>query len=387
MEHGLPRKPSHARTASLIAVAVSTLFGCKERQIRAYAAPKDAAVSQPALPQAMPSAPETVAWTLPPGWREFPGEGLRFATLVLEPGGEDGSRPPLEMRVTPLGMAARDPLANVNRWRNQIGLDAISAAELGDVARAIDVDGRTVHLVDMTGETGELESPHQILAAIVPGDQRVWFFMVLDHVDRVDKHAKAFEDFVKSVRVKPAAAVDPTQMPAGHPPVDVAQNDNAAGAASDPDAAGAAGQAAGVRWSTPDGWHAHPGNGSFRVASFHVGAEPAAAEVTITRFAGGAGALLPNINRWRGQLGLDPIGAVAEQTLDTVEVGNARAELLDLSDSETDDPGRARMLVVLLARNDTAWFVKMTGPHDVLEAQRRVFVDFARSLRFDGEQS
>jgi len=386
----VPRNASYARTAGLIAVALSTLLGCKERQIRAYPAPKDESAAPSAMPTAMPTAPETVSWTLPPGWREFPGEGLRFATVLLEDAADDGSRPPLEMRVTPLGMAARDPLANVNRWRTQIGLEPIGPEQLGDVSRVIQVDGRSVHLVEMVGAAGENEPVHQILAAIVPGDERVWFFMVLDHADRVAKHVNAFETFITSVRVHPAQIADATQMPAGHPPVTSRPDASApanAGHAADAEAAVAAGHAAGIHWETPDGWNGHPGNSSFRVASFDVGTEPAAAEVTITRFAGGAGALLPNINRWRGQLGLDPIGAVSEQTLESIVVGNDQGRLLDLSDQNAADPGRARMLVLLLERGDTVWFVKMTGPHDVLEAQRSVFIAFTKSLQFETEQS
>jgi hypothetical protein len=378
---------SVAGALRLIAMASLLLTGCKERKIRAYDAPKDATASRPSMTPPIPSTPETVSWSLPDGWRELPGEGLRFATLIVEGASEDGSRPALELRVTPLGLAARDPLANVNRWRVQIGLGPLEASQLEDVARETEIDARTVHLVNMQGQPGEHhESPHQILAAIVPGDERVWFFMILDHTDRVAKHEAAFEEFVRSVRVHPGQVPDASQMPAGHPPV--ASADGTPGAPAGGSNADAAAQAAaGVRWTAPEGWHAHPGNSSFRVVSFHVGADPASAEVTITRFTGGAGALLPNINRWRGQIGLAPVATVDEQPLDTLEVGDDKAQLLDIADSESADPSRARMLVVMLPRGDTAWFIKMTGPYEVLEAQRATFVEFARGLRFEVEQS
>jgi len=369
---------SRAGVLRLVAVSMLVALGCKEREIRAYAAPKDATPSRLAMPPTAPSAPETVSWSLPSGWSELPGEGLRFATLVLEPGANDGSRPALEMRITPLGLAAGDPLANVNRWRQQIGLGPLDAKQLPDVARSVAVDGRQAHLVNMTGAPGEHEAPHQILAAIVPGEQRVWFFMILDHSDRVAKHEQAFEEFVRSVQVQAAQSVDVAQLPEGHPPVRPSSPGADGGATAD---------ASGLRWTTPDGWHAHPGNSAFRVVSFHVGDEPADAEVTITRFAGGAGALLPNINRWRGQIGLAPIAALSDQPLDTVQVGGLEGQLLDIVDARADDPRRQRMLVVLLRRDDTTWFVKMTGPYDVLETESPTFVEFARGLRFVTEES
>lgn len=381
----MPRIQSLHGVTRLIAAASLLFTACKEREIRAYAAPKDASASRPPMmTPPPPSVPETVSWSLPDGWREQPGEGLRFATLEMEGPSEDGSRPALEMRVTPLGPAARDPLANVNRWRVQIGLAPIEASQLDDVARAIEIDGRTVHLVNMQGPAGEHDSPHHILAAIVPGDERVWFFMILDHADRLAKHEAAFEGFIRSVRVQPAQAADASQLPAGHPPLT-----SSGGAPEAPAGSGetTAQAAAGVRWKAPEGWHAHAGNSSFRVVSFHVGADPAPAEVTITRFAGGAGALLPNINRWRGQIGLAPVAAVAEQPFEALEVGDHEAQLLDVADAASADPGRARILVVLMQRGDMAWFIKMTGPYEVLEAQRATFVEFARSLRFEVEQS
>ncbi len=352
--------------------------GCKEREIRVYAAPKEAPASRPAPPMRAASVPETISWTLPGGWSELPGEGMRFATLIMEPAAEDGSRPALEMRITPLGLVTRDPLANVNRWRQQIGLGPVDAAGFAEVARAVDIDGRASHLIEMTAPAGEGASPHHLLAAIVPGDELVWFFMVLDHSDRVARHADAFETFMHSVRLQPAQMVDTGELPAGHPPVD---------AGAPPARADGTPGAAGLRWNTPEGWHAHAGNGSFRVVSFHVGGDPADAEVTITRFAGGAGTLLPNINRWRGQIGLSPVAQISDQPLDTVQVGDQEGRLLDIADARADDPSRQRMLVVLLTRDDIAWFVKMTGPHDVLEEQHATFVEFARGLRFVAEES
>lgn len=366
---------------TLFVVALSlSVVGCQEGDIREYDAPKESAASAPAMPTATPRGAENATWTLPDGWRELPGEGMRFATLVMEGATADG-RPALEMRVTPLGLAARDPLANVVRWRQQIGQGPITAAELPDYARELDVDGRTVHLVSLVADPGEHESPHQILAAIVPGNQRAWFFMILDHNDRLGPYEEAFETFVRSVRIETTTQ----QMPEGHPPVASGGETQATPHGGDADAAAQA--AAGVRWETPAGWHAHAGNGSFRVVSFHVGADPAPAEVTVTRFAGGAGALLPNINRWRGQLNLQPVASVDEQPVEALDVGGAPAELIDMADESSSEGTRARMLVVLMMRGDMAWFIKMTGPYEVLEAQRAGFLGFVRSMRFEAEQS
>src|SRR5439155_26536230 len=81
------------------------------------------------------------------GWRESRGSELRYATLLLGP--KDS---PLELSVTPLGQEAGSLLANVNRWRGQMGLPEVKAAELDKLTREIKVDGEAVTVVDMKAE-------------------------------------------------------------------------------------------------------------------------------------------------------------------------------------------------------------------------------------------
>jgi len=404
--------PRRALPPGPLCLALLTLSGCsRDDQIRSYSAPKDppassagmqsgdgapAASSNPPAAVQTPATPgqESVEWTLPAGWKQFPGEGMRFATLILEEGAAGAG--PLELRVTPLGFGARDPLANVNRWREQIGLDAIDAADLGNVAREIQVDGRTAHVVHMVGRAEGASAAPEILGAIVPGNERVWFFLVMDRSDRVGRFEKPFDEFLQSVRVvgaQVAAGIPPGHppvegLPAGHPPL-------GAGAGSPP-ATGEGGMPADMagsipappaggpelRWKTPPGWKEQPGQSAFRVAGFTVAAAEGSGEVTITRFPGGVGGLLANINRWRGQVGLQPVADVAQQPLEPLEVDALPAQLLDLV-----GPGAAgsapRLLVVLVPRDDMTWFVKMSGPSALVQPQKRVFVDFARSIRFE----
>ncbi|GIW95213.1 MAG: hypothetical protein KatS3mg110_3254 [Pirellulaceae bacterium] len=71
-------------------------------------------------------------WTLPEGWSENAGDAIRYRTLVSS--GELGRS--VEVSVTRLPATGGDwdayLLANVNRWRGQIGLPALSALELAD---------------------------------------------------------------------------------------------------------------------------------------------------------------------------------------------------------------------------------------------------------------
>ena len=220
----------------------------------------------------------------------------------------------------------------------------------------------------------------------------VWFFLVIDTPERAGKQAKAFADFIGTVRVRPAAvaaselppghpAVATGEFPKDHPPVGGGSGSEPAGQASvqAPGAGSAPAADSPLQWTTPAGWTASVAPNPSRLATFSVVEGSNKAEVTITRFPGDVGGLLPNINRWRGQIGLKPVSDASQQPMEALEVDGAPAQLLDLQGAgETSQ----RMLVVLTTRGGFTYFVKMTGPGALLGREHQNFVAFARSLRF-----
>lgn len=91
-------------------------------------------------------------WSLPAGWVERPGNQFRLATLVIP--GREGTEP-LELAISAL--PARDGdfqdylLENVNRWRDQLGLAALSRAELPDATLELPIDGGSAWLLSAKG--------------------------------------------------------------------------------------------------------------------------------------------------------------------------------------------------------------------------------------------
>jgi hypothetical protein len=365
--------PAPIRGCAALAAGLLLIPGCQDARVRSYDVPREAApaampaaVPEPA-PPAAPQAgiPSTPRWRLPAGWTELPGSGMRFATLVVEPG-----NPPLEVRVTPLSQAARDLVDNVNRWRLQIGLPAVMATEVGESVTEIRAGDATIEMVDLTGPATAEEPSRRILAGILPGGESVWFFLMLDRADRVAPHVGAFADFLKSVRLEAA----PAAMAGGGSAPPAA---GAAGAGS----AGGAGGAGGMAWTLPAGWTLDPTPRDMRVATITVGG--GAAELAITRFGGPGGDLLANINRWRNQLGLPPVAAAADQPAEPVTVAGHAAGLIDISEAG-EAPARRRTMVVGFNEGDANWFIKLTGPHDRLTAEAAAFRSFLGSVRMTG---
>jgi len=86
-----------------------------------------------------------VRWTLPPDVKEVPGQGDRQATLRF------GAREPfLDVTVVTLAGTGGGTLANVNRWRGQMGLGAIGEADLPAHTRTISAQGLDVLALDLT---------------------------------------------------------------------------------------------------------------------------------------------------------------------------------------------------------------------------------------------
>jgi hypothetical protein len=358
------QRPIFRLAGSLILVAV--LAGCQRDEVRVYDTPKEER-SEPVATTA-PDGP--IRWTLPDGWREVPGTGMRHATLVVD----DGDAP-LEVRVTPLGKMARDPLANVNRWRQQLGLSPVTEGELGHYVRTIDADGVPVELVDLESEPAAGEPPTRILAAIAEGSARVWFFMMMDDADRIAPHAEAFEALVRSLRFGSPAAAETAAAPSG------AAEPSGAGAASGGAATGGVDDAS---WTAPDGWQPQSSTSAMRLAGYDVVHDGLAAEVTVTRFPGDVGGLLANVNRWRNQLGLAPVATLEEQPTEPIAVGGESGTFVELTGPADPSGERQRALVAMATHGGMTWFFKMSGPVPVIEHEAEAFMTFVNSVRFAG---
>ena len=134
-----------------------------------------------------------------------------------------------------------------------------------------------------------------------------------------------------------------------------------------------------LKWKTPAGWKELPA-GDFRVASFKIsGSDSKQADVSVIPLPGTAGSDLSNVNRWRGQVGQEPISEEELQKLaQSVEVAALPATLYEQSGEST------RILAVIQHREGTAWFFKITGDNQLVTQEKPVFVEFLKTVQFGG---
>jgi len=356
----------------ILGVAVG-LTGCNrdDGSIKSYAAPKEAPPSAVAADQQQMPAGQEVAeatpslhWTLPSGWKQTGGASeMRYATI------DAGGAP---LTITPLGGEAGKLLPNVVRWADQLGVQNVTEADLPKYAKPTQVSGEQAQLVDITGAAANGQPAQRLLAAIIPHDGRVWFvkFTAPDTVAAAQK--SNFDAFVHSLefstdRPSGAATSTPTQsqpLPAMPP---------AAGGAAHP----AQGTFRLAAWKAPEGWTEQPGANAMRVTSFRVGTGNDTAEVIVSRIPqGGAGAFQDNINRWRGQAGLEPVAEQQPGQFQQITVAGHPALFLNFAGPEK------QLLVSMDVEGSDFWFVKMLGPKAVVSAQQDAFRQFLASMQF-----
>ena len=148
-------------------------------------APASMAGEVPAPPS--PGKGAALRWTLPKGWGESMGGQMRFATLTPPvPGKIDAS-------VVVLPGQAGGELANVNRWRNQIGLPPIDGDALGKARRTVTTKAGPVSVYDFStgGEGGS-----RVVAGLLLTGGDSWFVKLTGDAAPV---AAARDDFMKLI--------------------------------------------------------------------------------------------------------------------------------------------------------------------------------------------
>jgi len=127
------------------------------------------------------------------------------------------------------------------------------------------------------------------------------------------------------------------------------------------------------RWTVPGGWtEAKPG--PMQQARFAMPEKDGAqAEVAVSVFPSDTGGTLANVNRWRAQLGLQPVTESGLANLVAPLAAAPNAVLVDLSNNEK------RMLAAIVPREGTWWFYKLTGGPPAVAQAREDFVSFVSS--------
>jgi hypothetical protein len=383
MNFFIARKICSAGIGTFLIVAVA---GCGRDGVKVYhvsdgdaSTPAPPAAAAPAvMPATMPDglpAPDnrgqpSLQYVLPAGWENKAPTQMRVASFGIA---QDGKQ--ADVSVIPLaGMAGNDP-ANVNRWRGQVGLGPLAEADISKLAEKISVGEQPADLYDLAGAELGNGAAERILGVILHRDDTAWFFKMTGDANLVEQQRSAFISFLKTVQFgAPAAAptMDLNQLPPSHPPIDGmnSSHPNDTTAVADK-----------PTWTVPNGWQEGP-LAQFLVAKYVIAGADGTAAVNVSSLAGDGGGLLPNVNRWRAQLGLAPLAEADLANLPTIEASGGKATLIEFSGTDARSGKPAQLVGVVLPLGGQTWFYKLMGDAELVARQKEALIKFVQSAKY-----
>ncbi len=178
----------------------------KSVQFQSSAAPTTMDMSQlPASHPAIPGmAPATAtgdkpSWSVPSDWKE--GELTQFllAKYVIQGSGDASAA----VNVSQLDRDGGGLLANLNRWRSQIGQPPTTDDDAAKLP-SIDASGAKGVLADYTGTDPATGKPVRLVGVVLPMNGQTWFYKLMGDPNLVAQQKDAFMAFVQSAKY-PAA--------------------------------------------------------------------------------------------------------------------------------------------------------------------------------------
>jgi len=283
-------------------------------------------------------------WDLPPGWIERAPSAMRVANFGV------GASEDAECYLTILAGDGGGVGANVNRWLAQMQQPALVAAQIDALPRA-KLFHREAVLLDIEGtftgmSGGSAQAGRRLLGMLLVDPDGSAFLKFVGPADVVAREQESFKALAASFR---SANDRPEEQTSSATRLE---------------------RAAGLLVRVPESWMRVPEKPP-RALDLRVDAE---VECSITVLQGTAGGARANIDRWRGQIGLEPLDDAQFAGLEVVPMLGNGALLVEASSSESG------VLAAVSAGTERSVFVKLTGPLGQIGRHRAAFLDLCRTL-------
>jgi hypothetical protein len=330
-----------------VAIAsVGILAGCSKDSISVTKVPKERV---------------NTAYQIPDHWTLKPASGMRAASFsIRDDHGHDG-----EVSVLPMPRLNIADIEIVNLWRQQVGLEPATADQVTDLAKTVKIGNEEGNLFDLASPDAANDPDHaaRIVTAYLHSEEITWFFKLTGPSHFVEVEKPAFTQFLATVNLakmqREFQSRSAAQRPASAPSAPAREL---------------------PQWTVPEGWQPGTPSSQMLLASFSITAQTdGPAEVTVSSLGRGGGGLLPNINRWRGQIGLSTLSQDDLATvIQTIDFNGIEGTLVDMNGPDT------RIVAAIVTVGAQTWFYKMMGASGTIETQIEAFTAFVQSVRYSG---
>jgi hypothetical protein len=159
-----------------------------------YRVPQEAAFVPAAVQEAPAPSGGGLAWTLPAGWTQAAGGGqMRYATITPPGGGK------AQVTVFRLPGEVGGELANVNRWRGQLGLGALSQDQLPSARKMMKTAAGDLAVYDFSSE-GAMKG--RTVAGFASVEGETWFLKLSGDASAVAAAQPKFLELLRSLRLE-----------------------------------------------------------------------------------------------------------------------------------------------------------------------------------------
>jgi hypothetical protein len=129
-------------------------------------------------------------WTIPSGWKQIDPGAMLLAKFSITSG--DGNA---DVNVSSLAGDGGGVLANVNRWRGQLGLPPVTVVATSGI-----IGGDNIQIYDFNGTDSKTGKPARLVGVIVPQNGQTWFYKLMGDEQIVAQQKDAFIQFVQSAK-------------------------------------------------------------------------------------------------------------------------------------------------------------------------------------------
>ena len=322
------------------------------------------------------SVPKKTAFKLPSNWKQTDNSSsMRLATFEVMGENEESA----EVAILPMPDLKVEDHEIVNLWRSQLQLDPISKEEVDQTSKSVKIgefEGRIFDLTAPETAPGEM-SGMRIITAFVNSPIGTWFFKMTGESQHLEKERDGFTHFLETVNLHEMQEKITAERSAADPHAGVNMSSAGSPPSNVPAAKPSAGPSNLPKCDVPAGWQSG-GPGSMILASFNASGDGGDVKITVSSLGGAAGGLLPNINRWRGQVGLGPAKASDLDSLATeIQVSGNSGQLVSLPGSSL------RIDAAIVPHAGQTWFFKAMGAPAAVQRESDAFNSFVQSVQFN----
>ncbi|MGE0761592.1 MAG: hypothetical protein AB7O38_31575, partial [Pirellulaceae bacterium] len=147
-------------------------------------------------PSAAGAAP-ALEYDVPAGWQAGALEVSRGGISVRRAAAFDVVEGDQKIEITVTSLPSSSLLPNINRWRSQIGLDALTPEQYEQTKKSIEFAGKPADYVQFFGPQ------EAILGVVADQGGMAWFAKLQGAAELAGRERERFETFIRSIRVKP----------------------------------------------------------------------------------------------------------------------------------------------------------------------------------------